>query len=370
MLKFITRPASKLETISSFRIEQITEHIHTNIRSWECECVVINETQTGKAWYDGVVVVSNFGPNHGMGWETWILAKEIRSNNPQTLFWYSEGIRWEWLHHETKRDVRQEKMVILPISQNNRMDNRFHLKDILKNRMATCPIPIAPSIPGFSLAEIQNPAMVNVSARNAQRKEKTHKKLSGGRSETLPFAITKQRGRNLSFFFKKEIFMKKAEMADRLRLLEIENSSLREELENLKSLSPSPKKWLQPQMYGSKTVNERYQVLLRNKMQEYFYVILLDTKNRITQENLVSIGTLNMSLVHPREVFAPAIEARACSVILVHNHPSGDPTPSYDDMALTERLVEVGKMVGIEVLDHIVIGETYSMSLKELGVIK
>ena len=89
---------------------------------------------------------------------------------------------------------------------------------------------------------------------------------------------------------------------------------------------------------------------------EHFFCLLLDTKNKIIQEVLVSMGTLNSSVVHPREVFNPAIENSANSIILVHNHPSGDPKPSDEDRKITELLVEVGETVNIKVLDHVIIG--------------
>ena len=89
---------------------------------------------------------------------------------------------------------------------------------------------------------------------------------------------------------------------------------------------------------------------------EVFLALLLDGRNRLRAEIVVSEGTLTTALVHPREVFAPAIRDRAAALILVHNHPSGDPTPSSEDVALTERLRQVGEVVGIRVLDHVVIG--------------
>lgn len=101
---------------------------------------------------------------------------------------------------------------------------------------------------------------------------------------------------------------------------------------------------------------------------EHFAVILLNTKNRVIGINTVSVGTLNSSLVHPREVFKPAIVGNAAMVILAHNHPSGDPTPSREDVEVTRRLVEAGKILGIEVLDHIIIGEENYYSLKEKGL--
>ncbi len=95
---------------------------------------------------------------------------------------------------------------------------------------------------------------------------------------------------------------------------------------------------------------------LRKDAQESFYAVTLDNKHRIISKRLITLGTLNQSLVHPREVFATAIQLRAAAIILVHNHPSGDPTPSNQDLAITQRLQDVGKLVGIKVLDHIIIG--------------
>lgn len=98
---------------------------------------------------------------------------------------------------------------------------------------------------------------------------------------------------------------------------------------------------------------------------EVFLALLLDGRNRLRAEVCVSEGTLTTALVHPREVFAPAIRDRAAALILVHNHPSGDPTPSSEDVALTERLRQVGEVVGIRVLDHVVVGHGRYMSLAE-----
>jgi DNA repair protein RadC len=100
---------------------------------------------------------------------------------------------------------------------------------------------------------------------------------------------------------------------------------------------------------------------------EVFHVLLLDGKNRVQAEVQVSEGSLTAALVHPREVFAPAIRAAAAAVILVHNHPSGDPTPSAEDCALTQRLRQVGDLVGIRVLDHVVIGRGRYVSMCETG---
>ena len=98
---------------------------------------------------------------------------------------------------------------------------------------------------------------------------------------------------------------------------------------------------------------------------EVFLALLLDGRNRLRTEVCVSEGTLTTALVHPREVFAPAIRDRAAALILVHNHPSGDPTPSSEDVALTDRLRQVGEVVGIRVLDHVVVGHGRYVSLAE-----
>jgi DNA repair protein RadC len=99
---------------------------------------------------------------------------------------------------------------------------------------------------------------------------------------------------------------------------------------------------------------------LKGKKKEHFYVLCLDTKNRIIErEVLVSRGTLNSSLIHPREVFKEAIKRSANAVILVHNHPSGDCEPSSEDLQVTEKLVKVGEMLGIKVLDHVIVGEKW-----------
>jgi DNA repair protein RadC len=102
---------------------------------------------------------------------------------------------------------------------------------------------------------------------------------------------------------------------------------------------------------------------------EYFVVLMLDTKNRVIGLNTVHIGTINSSLVSTRETFKPALLANATAVILAHNHPSGDPTPSPEDVAVTRKLVEAGQLLDIEVLDHIIIGdEGRSVSLKDRGL--
>ncbi len=107
---------------------------------------------------------------------------------------------------------------------------------------------------------------------------------------------------------------------------------------------------------------------LRGKKKEHFLVLLLDTRGQLIKVAEISVGSLDASIVHPREVFKEAISASAASVIFVHNHPSGDPEPSQDDIKLTERLVQAGEIVGIDVLDHIIIGSTNFVSLKGRGL--
>jgi DNA repair protein RadC len=102
---------------------------------------------------------------------------------------------------------------------------------------------------------------------------------------------------------------------------------------------------------------------------EEFLVAVLDTKNRLVKYEFISKGTLNASIVHPRDVFRIAILHSAASVILLHNHPSGDPAPSQEDIDITKRLVESGKLLGIAVLDHIVIGGAKFISMKELHLL-
>lgn len=103
--------------------------------------------------------------------------------------------------------------------------------------------------------------------------------------------------------------------------------------------------------------------------EESFYVLLLDTKNNVNGIHEVSHGSLNASIVHPREVFKSAVLSNAASIICVHNHPSGDPAPSQEDITITKRLVECGKMMDIPVLDHVIIGDERYVSLKEKGII-
>jgi len=108
---------------------------------------------------------------------------------------------------------------------------------------------------------------------------------------------------------------------------------------------------------------------LRGKKKEHFYVLCLDTRNRVSNKRQVSIGNLDSSIVHPREVFKDAISSLAASVIFVHNHPSGDLEPSSEDVNLTRRLVEAGELLGIPVLDHIIVSDKGYTSLKSRNLL-
>ncbi len=107
---------------------------------------------------------------------------------------------------------------------------------------------------------------------------------------------------------------------------------------------------------------------LKGKLKEYFQIVLLNTRNQVIGKAAISVGSLNTSIVHPREVFKEAISASSAAIILVHNHPSGDPQPSEDDIKLTKRLVEAGEIVGIEILDHLIVCDTKYLSMKSKGL--
>lgn len=107
----------------------------------------------------------------------------------------------------------------------------------------------------------------------------------------------------------------------------------------------------------------------RDSRKEYFLALLLDGKNRIIKRVQISEGSLNQSIVHPREVFSPAVKESAAAVILVHNHPTGDPAPSGEDISITRRLKEAGEIMGIKVLDHIIIGDGEYLSFVERSLL-
>lgn len=107
---------------------------------------------------------------------------------------------------------------------------------------------------------------------------------------------------------------------------------------------------------------------IHEEPEEYMYMICMNTKNKVIGVFEISHGSVNSSIVTPREVFQKALLANAVSIIVMHNHPSGDPTPSREDIEVTKRLVEAGKVVSVEVLDHIIVGDWY-VSLKEKGYV-
>jgi DNA repair protein RadC len=107
---------------------------------------------------------------------------------------------------------------------------------------------------------------------------------------------------------------------------------------------------------------------IKDEKKEFFIALFLNARNQVIKKETISIGSLNASLVHPREVFSPAVGSSAASVILAHNHPSGDVTPSREDVELTKRMVQAGELMGIEVLDHLVVASERFLSMKEANL--
>lgn len=122
-----------------------------------------------------------------------------------------------------------------------------------------------------------------------------------------------------------------------------------------------------PKINSPEDVYKRLYPGLREHKKESFIELCLDTKNQILKEEVISIGSLNANIVHPREVFKTALAESAAHIIVVHNHPSGDPAPSREDIEITKKLVETGKIIGIDVLDHVIIGDGRHFSMKEAG---
>ncbi|HLR14599.1 MAG TPA: DNA repair protein RadC [Bacillota bacterium] len=131
------------------------------------------------------------------------------------------------------------------------------------------------------------------------------------------------------------------------------------------SYRPSERYVIRSPEDGADYVMEEMRIL----QQEHFVALYLNTKNEIIHQQTLFIGSLNSSIVHPREVFREAVRRSAASIICVHIHPSGDPAPSQEDIHVTRRLVECGKMIGIDILDHIIIGDLKFVSLKEKGYV-
>jgi DNA repair protein RadC len=125
-----------------------------------------------------------------------------------------------------------------------------------------------------------------------------------------------------------------------------------------------------PAFSTGQDVYSHYHPLFRNLDKEVFHCAMLDVKNRLIRDSRVSEGTLTSSLVHPREAFREAIRESAAAVIFVHNHPSGDPSPSREDIVLTERLETAGDTVGIRVLDHVIVGDGGYSSMLEKGYLR
>ena len=123
------------------------------------------------------------------------------------------------------------------------------------------------------------------------------------------------------------------------------------------------------QLRDAKDIYEAFRAHFEPMDREQFLAVILDGRNQVVGFNLVAVGTLTSALVHPREVFKAAILANAAAIILVHNHPSGDPEPSAEDKALTTRLAQAGELLGIRVLDHVVIGDGRFRSLAVEGLL-
>ena len=121
---------------------------------------------------------------------------------------------------------------------------------------------------------------------------------------------------------------------------------------------------------GPEDVFRHFHARLRDAPHERFLVLLLDGRHRVVREVVTSQGTLTASLVHPREVFSPALREAAAALILVHNHPSGDPAPSREDREVTVRLARAGELLGVPVLDHVIVAERGWASLRDLGLLE
>jgi len=137
------------------------------------------------------------------------------------------------------------------------------------------------------------------------------------------------------------------------------------ELGRRQDLDDEPSRY---EITNPKSVAKAVRASIEDRAKEHFKLVLLNVRNSILATPTISVGTVNASLVHPREVFKKAIAHGASSVVLAHNHPSGNPEPSEDDVKLTQRLVEAGRLLGIEVLDHIIVTTKEFVSFKERGL--
>ncbi|MBO0437859.1 MAG: RadC family protein [Vagococcus fluvialis] len=123
------------------------------------------------------------------------------------------------------------------------------------------------------------------------------------------------------------------------------------------------------QILSSVDLAEQLILEMKDYEQEHFMVLYLNAKNEVIKKKTLFIGSLNQSVAHPREIFKIAVKTSTARMIIVHNHPSGNPNPSKQDIAFTERIVECGRLMGIDILDHLIIGENSYISLKEEGII-
>ena len=124
-----------------------------------------------------------------------------------------------------------------------------------------------------------------------------------------------------------------------------------------------------PKISGMDDVIKAVKPMIADQNKEFFIALYLNTKNGIIKQEVISVGSLNANVVHPREVFRTACMVSASSIIVAHNHPSGDPAPSREDIEITKKLAEAGKMMGIELLDHVILGQDRNYGFKENGLL-
>ena len=124
-----------------------------------------------------------------------------------------------------------------------------------------------------------------------------------------------------------------------------------------------------PKISGMDDVIKAVKPMIADQNKEFFITLYLNTKNGIIKQEVVSVGSLSANAVHPREVFRTACVVSASSIIVAHNHPSGDPAPSREDIEITKKLAEAGKMIGIELLDHVILGQDTNYGFKESGML-
>jgi DNA repair protein RadC len=124
-----------------------------------------------------------------------------------------------------------------------------------------------------------------------------------------------------------------------------------------------------PKINGMDDVVKAVKPMIADMNKEFFVVLYLNTKNGIIRQEVISVGSLNTNIVHPREVFRTACMVSASSIIVAHNHPNGDPTPSREDIELTKKLADAGKIMGMDLLDHVIIGHDRNYGFKEAGML-